>query len=1031
MNLAKICVEQPVLAVMLNLVFIFLGIVSFLTLTMDLFPEADIPVVTVRTIWRGAAPKEIESQITKEIEDAVATISGIERIESNSLDSVSIVTIRFEFGTDVNFAHIDVKDKVGAIIGRLPNDADPPVVDKFDLGAAPIVELMLTGDRPLRELYALADGDVKDALSRVAGVASVDILGGEKREIQVNLSKERLKGYGLSITDVVRAIEAGNLSIPAGRITQSKDEFTVRMEGEFTSLNALRDLDIFLQAGGTVKLGVLASVDDTSAEKRMTARYGGREGISLSIIKLGDAQPIRLVDDVRKTIESLEAQLPADVKIEVIKDESVNILDSVNDVQTNIIIGVILTSIILYLFLHSLRMTIIVTVVMPACLLSAFLLMSLFGFTLNIMSMLGLGLSIGTLVVNAIVILENVTRRLDAGEPAKIAAVEGTKEVTIAVIGSTMTNIFVFIPIAFMTGIVGSFFIEFGLTVVFATIFSLWMSFTMTPMLAAYLLKPKEPGHRPNFFFRLWDWGMERIEQGYARILGWSLRYLWVNVLVALVLIVGAGFFAGRLGGEFIPKSNGDFIVIGVELPPGTTLAETDEMTLEMEAVLKGSPEVKDVLTKIGRSGRANEGVEYAELLVILPRDHEKHILEVNNELRSLLEGKFPGVIRQQVLPGTGGLPGGADIKIELLGSEKEKLIEITNKVKGILDQMPQLMETKTTVRTGKPEITFLPDRNKLKDYGITVAEVGQVLNYSLTGAIASTYEEGDEAFDIRVQLAKTDLDIAEDVDRILIRTPKGLVQLSALGNLIERSSETQIARKDKQKLFVVEANIVTGSLGDATRQIQRQVSQIQLPPGYSIRMGGDAEEQAESFQAIGVALVQAVVLTYMLLAALLGSYLHPFTIMLTLPLGFVGAVFSMSIFGLTINIFSLLALIMLVGIVVNDAILMLDQTRIFRQEGMPIKEALLKACPLKLRTIIMTNLTIIISMFPQTLGDRGTAIMRATLAGVEIGGIVVQTLCTLTIIPVLYTILDRFSARKYLGDTTLVDDEEENDATE
>ena len=336
---------------------------------------------------------------------------------------------------------------------------------------------------------------------------------------------------------------------------------------------------------------------------------------------------------------------------------------------------------------------------------------------------------------------------------------------------------------------------------------------------------------------------------------------------------------------------------------------------------------------------------------------------------------------------------------------------------------MPELVETKTTVRTGKPEMTFLPDRNRLKDYGITVAEVGQVLNYSLTGAVASTYEEGDEAFDIRVQLAKTDRDIAEDVDRILIRTPKGLVQLSALGDLIERSSETQIARKDKQKLFVVEANIVTGSLGDATRQIQRQVSQIQLPPGYSIRMGGDAEEQAESFQAIGVALVQAVVLTYMLLAALLGSYLHPFTIMLTLPLGFVGAVFSMSIFGLTINIFSLLALIMLVGIVVNDAILMLDQTRIFRQEGMPIKEALLKACPLKLRTIIMTNLTIIISMFPQTLGDRGTAIMRATLAGVEIGGIIVQTLCTLTIIPVLYTILDRFSARKY--------EEEVNDATE
>ena len=1014
MNLSKICVEHPVLAVMLNLVFIFLGVVSFATLSMDLFPEIDIPVVTVRTVWPGADPKEVESQITKEIEDAVATISGIDSIESYSIDSVSIVTITFVFGTDVNFAHIDVKDKVDAIVSQLPDDAESPIAEKFDFGGSPIMELMLTGSLPLQDLYALADGDVKDTLSRIPGVASVDIVGGEQREIQVNLSKERLKGYGLSITDIVQAVGAGNISIPAGRITQAKDEFTVRMEGEFTSLSELWHLNVPLPSGGTVKLGELGSVDDALAEKRMTARYGGQEGVSLSIVKLGGAQPIELVDNVRKTITELEAQLPADVEIQVIKDGSVNILDSVNDVQTNIIIGVILTSIVLYLFLHNIRMTVIVAIVMPACILSAFLLMSVFGFTLNIMSMLGLGLSIGTLVVNAIVILENVTRRLDAGEPAKIAAVEGTKEVTVAVIGSTMTNIFVFVPIAFMTGIVGSFFLEFGLTVVFATIFSLWMSFTMTPMLAASLLKPKESDHVPNPFFRLWNQGMEMLERGYARILSWSLRHLWVNVVGALLLIVGATFLLGRLGGEFIPQSNGDFININIELPPGTTLSETDEMVSEMEALLQDSPEVKDVLTKIGQSAGTNEGVEYAELLVVLPTGHEKHVIEVNNELRAILAGKFPGVVRQQVFPGAGGLPGGADIQIQVLGNEKEQLVEITNEVKAIVDSMPALVETKTTARTGKPEMTFLPDRNRLKDYGITVSEIGQLLNYSITGAIASTYQEGDENYDIRVQLAKNDLSIAEQVDRILIRTQKGLVPLSALGVLVERSGETQITRRDKQKMFLIEANIAQGSLGQVNRAIQQQVDQIALPPGYQVRMGGDAEQQAESFQAIGIALVQAIILTYMLLAALLGSYLHPFTIMLTLPLGFVGAVLSMTLFGLTINIFSLLAIIMLVGIVVNDAILMLDQTRIFQQQGMPIKEALVKACPLKLRTIIMTNLTIIVSMFPQTLGDQGTAIMRATLAGVEIGAIIVQTACTLTVIPVLYMLFDRFSIRKY-----------------
>lgn len=1014
MNLSKICVEQPVLAVMLNLVFIFLGIVAFTSLTIDLFPEVENAVVNVRTVWRGASPQEVESQVTQKIEDAVATISGIDTIESYSMESVSIVTVRFAFGTDVNFAHIDVKDKVDAILPHLPDDTDSPIVEKFDIGATPILELMLTGDRSLQDLSELADGEVKDALTRIPGVASVNILGSEKREISVNLSKERLKGYGLSITDVVQTINASNLSIPAGRITQSKNEFGIRMEGEFTRLSDLYHLDIFLRAGGTVKLGELASVEDTSAEKRMAARYASREGISLSIVKLGEAQPIELVADVRQTLENLETQLPPDVTIEVVQDQSAVILDSVNDVQTNIIIGIILTSIILYLFLHNLRMTIIVAVVMPACILSAFLLMGLFGFTLNIMSMLGLGLSIGTLVVNAIVILENVTRRLDAGEPAKVAAVEGTKEVTISVIGSTLTNIVVFTPIAFMSGIVGAFFVEFGLTVVFATAFSLWMSFTMTPMLAAYLLKPKDQSHTPNAFFRLWDSGMLRLEHGYARIIRWSLSYLWVNVLIAVLLIGGAVLLSGTLGGEFIPKSNGDFIIIGVELPPGSTLAETDEMTAKMETVLRSSPEVKEVLTKIGRSGRSNEGVEHAELLVVLPAGHEKHVLTVNDELRTLLEGKFPGSIRQQVLPGIGGLPGGADISIEILGGDKDTLIGIATQVKNIMQKMPELVETKTTVRTGKPEMVFLPDRNRLKANGITVAEIGQVLNYSLTGTVASTYQEADEAYDIRVQLAKTDLDIADGVDRILIRTQQGLVPLSVLGTLVERSGETLITRKDKQKMFLVEANILEGSLAAVTTAIRHQVDQIQLPPGYEVRMGGDAEQQSEAFQAIGAALMQAIILTYMLLAALLGSYIRPIIIMLTLPLGFVGAVVSMSIFGLTFNIFSLLALIMLIGIVVNDAILILDQTHIFRKQGMPVKEALIKACPLKLRTIIMTNLTIIISMFPQTLGDQGTAIMRATLAGVEIGGIVIQTLCTLTVIPVLYVLLDRFSASTY-----------------
>jgi HAE1 family hydrophobic/amphiphilic exporter-1 len=959
----------------------------------------------------------VENQVTEVIEDAVSTIGGIDNITSDSLDNVSIVKIEFEFGTDLDFAQMDVKDKVDAILSRLPEDADPPVVSKVDLGATPLMELMVTGDRPLREIYDLTDGRIKDALSRIAGVASVDMSGGEEREIQVNLSREELKGYGLSITDVVQMVNAGNLSAPSGRIIQSEEEFSVRLEGKFTDLDELRNLSIFLPTGGKVKLGSLGTVEDTSAEKRKKVRYGGREGVALSIVKLSDSQPIELAENVRKTIAELETALPDDIDIKIVKDDSGIILDSVSDVQTNIIIGIILTSIFLFLFLHSLRMTIIVAIIMPTCIISSFLLMDASGFTLNIMSTLGLGLSIGTLVINAIVILENITRRLDAGDSPEVAAAEGTSEVAVAVIASAMTNIFVFTPIAFMSGIIGSFFVQFALTVVYATLFSLWMSFTLTPMLASKILKPREEGKPKAAFFRLWDRGMGRLERGYTVILDWSLAHLWVNVVAAVVLICVAVLLMRMLGGEFIPQSNQDFITINVEMPPGTALDKTDRMMLEIEDTIRSSPDVKDVLTTIGKSSGLDEGVEFANLLVILPKGHKKHIIQVNDELRTLLTGKFPGVMLQNIPAGMG--PGtGVDITIEVLGDEPDELAEITGKVKAIMDSMPELVGNKSSVRTGKPEITFYPDRNQLDDYGVTAAEVAQVLVASLTGLVDSTYEEGDEEYDIRIQLAREDLSIAEDAERILIRTRRGLTPLTALGDIAFTQGETRITRKNKQNMSTVEANIVEGSLTEVVKKIRARTEQIQLPPGYGINFGGTAETQAESMTAIVVALAQAIILTYMLIAAILGSYLHPFTIMLTIPLGFVGAILAMFCFGLTINIFSMLAMIMLVGIVVNDAILMLDQTGTFRKQGYSAKAALLKACPMKLRTIIMTNSAIAISMFPQTLGSQGAAIMRASLSIVEIGAVVVQTTCTLTVIPVLYILLDRFSTTKYEVET-------------
>ncbi len=1017
MFLSNVSVKKPVLATMIILVFVVLGIFSFQRLSIDLMPEVDLPFVTITTIYPGAGPKEVESQITELIEEEAISVSNVKKVESYSQENVSIVMIEFELGIDVDIGAIEVKDKVDAIRFKLPKGAEQPSIVKFDIGAQPIMDIAVSGSRPLEEIFELTDKTIKDQLARVDGVASINIVGGKEREIQVNVSKEKLRGYGLSIMNIAQTVAMNNLSVPAGRITQTREEFTVRLLGEFTNLQQLRDLEVFLPRGGSVQLKELGTIADSFKDQRKLARYNDEASVGISVRKRADANAVRTADGVEKALERLKKSLPDNISITVVNDDSIFIEDSVRDVIMNIIIGIILTSIVLYFFLHTLRATIIVSITMPASIIATFLLIYFAGFTLNVMSLMALGLSIGMLVANSIVVLENISRRLDLGDSSATAAVGGTSEIAIAVIAAATTNVVVFTPIAFMSGIVGQFFKQFGLTVVFATIFSLFMSFTLTPMLASKLLKKQKADEEQRGimrgFFRGWDNVYGKLERSYQGTLKWVLGHRWVIVLATIVAFLFSIFLFRFIGGEFIPEMDQGIITVNLEMPPGTSLQKTDDALMQVESIIGKVPEVEGVFSTLGESsGGIDEGVEFARVLIILKEERTRLTNEVSGDIRALLKGKIPDAKLAIALQGGPG--GGSDIQVEITGTESEQLAVVAQKVKAIVDGIPGTADSKTSVKTGKPELTIIPDRNKLKEYGITVAQLGGALRTSLTGEVASLYKEEGEEYDIRVRLAETDRDIAEDVNQILIQTRKGLTPVTALGEIVQREGETRITRKNKQRFVTVEASIVEGTLSEIINQIRAQTDQLQLPPNYGIFFGGQAEMQAESFASILTALVMAIILTYMLLAAILGSYIHPFTIMITLPLGLIGAAVALFVTGISINVFSLMAIVMLVGIVVNNAILLIDYTTVLRERGYDMKDALLEACPIRLRPVLMTNIAIAVGMLPQALGTGGAASLRASMAVVTIGGVIISTLFTLYVIPTVYTAMDRLSIRKY-----------------
>lgn len=1013
---ARLAVRRPVLTSMIVAALVILGAFSYVTLGVDLMPNIEFPYVTVSTVYPGAGPEEVETQVTEPVEDAVSAIANVKSLISFSQDNMSMVIIEFELEVDPDLAAIDVKDKVDAIRMQLPSDAEPPTIAKFDINAMPIMDVTLSGPQALEVLTDLADDVVRERLSRVDGVARVSLVGGRTEEIEVLVHPDRLRAYGLAITDVAALVGGENLSVPAGRVTEPDAEVAVRVVGEYESLEELLELPLFLPEGGRIRLRDVATVRAGAADVREVARYNGRPTVTLSIQKQSGANTVATADGVVAALDELRPQLPAGAELTVARDASIYIRDSISDILSSMVIGIFLTTLVLFLFVHSWRGVLIAVIAMLATVVATFLALDQAGFTINVMTLMALGITVGILVTNTIVVLENIYRYLDLGLPPHEAAERGTAEVGVAVAASALTNVVVFTPIAFMQGIIGQFFYAFGLTVVYATVMSLLISFTAAPMLASRLLRAdetkREATGRLGAAWRAVDAWYAGLEQRYRAVLAWALGtrgHGWAVIgATGLVVVVALALLVLFVGGEFMPRQDEGLARVTLELPPGTPIARTMDVAARAESLLREVPEVTDLLVQVGATGGGfslvSAGVNVAQIQVSVESElpTEAIIPRLRERLAALPDADVTVALSETM----GG--GEAPFQVLVKGADQTRLDSLGEAVTAMVSAVPGLVEVRNTIEDPRPELAFVPHREVMREYGLTVAQVGGALRASIEGVTPGVYrEEGDER-DIRVRLVEEARDRTDQLAGLQVRTPVGMVPLGALGRIEARGGEATIQRYDKQRTVRVDAYLAGGNLTEAARLTANAIDSVGLPPGYAYEITGEFEVYQESFQEMIKALVLAVILTYVLLAMLLESYVHPVTIMLTLPLGVVGVSFALFLTGTSINIFSMMAIIMLVGIVVNNAILILDYAQQLRAQGKAPVEALLEAAPARLRPIIMTNVAIAIALVPQALGSGPGSFFRKPMAVVTMGGVLGSAVFTLVLIPVIYEKLDR-----------------------
>jgi len=997
---------------MLVVALVVLGLASYRDLGLDIFPKVDIPTVTVTTRLPGASPEEVESQVTKRIEEVVNTISGIDELRSTTIEGQSQVFVSFILDRDIEAAAQDVREKVATILSQLPQGTETPVVEKFDFDAAPVLALVVSGRRSPREITELADKRIKRALEGVKDIGAVTLVGQRKREIQIAVDPNRLAAYGLSIQQIETALQRQNVEVPGGRLTGEGREEGLRTLGRVTAVADFETIVVAETPRGPVRVRDVAQVLDAEEEPRTLSRLDGNNAVSLLVRKQSGTNTVASVDRVKARLTDLRATLPPDVTIDVVRDQSRFIKRALGEVQHHLVLGALLASLIVWVFLgwRNWRPALIAAVSIPTSIIATFFAMRWAGFTLNNVTMLGLSVSTGIVIDDAIIVLENIFRHMDEEKRSPWeAAVTGAKEIVLPVVATTVSLIAIFFPVAFMGGLVGRFWRSFGLTVSFAIVVSLLVAFTLVPTLAARVLRPHRaaaPGARPAR-----PGVYARIEAAYEALLRVSLRHRLLTV-GATVLLLGATLFLARgLKLDFIVADDMSEFEVVVETPAGSSLVQTDAIARRIETGLRAIPEVQHVFTNIGVRSGVQSNVTDVSIYIGLQHlsERTRSQFDIMQEIRQHLRAspELRASVQQVSLVSGGGFRQ-TPFNLILRGPDLDRLTGYAGTLVQRLAAIPGFVDVDTAQAQRSPELQAIVDRHRAADLGIRMADVASTLRILVGGEKVGFYREAGEQYDVRLRLAEAFRRDASTLIDVTVPSASGhLVRLGNLARLVPGMSPAQIDRYAQERQITVVSNLYQKPLGEAMQQALRTVAELGMPPGYQAVQLGQAKLMAEAFQNFLAAFLLALAFIYMALAAQFESFVHPITIMVSMFLAIPFGLLALVLSGMTLNIYAIMGMFLLIGVVKKNAILQVDYTNVLRGRGLARFEAQLEADRVRLRPILMTTFAIVFGMLPVALGRGDGSASRAALAIAVVGGQALCLIVTLVITPVVYSFFD------------------------
>jgi HAE1 family hydrophobic/amphiphilic exporter-1 len=1012
-GLSDLCIRRPVFTWVLVLIPVVLGLVAYFELGVDLFPKVDFPVVSISAALPGASAEEMESSVTKPLEEALNTISGIDEIRSTTREGNTTVVLRFVLEKNGDVGAQEARDKISSIVRQLPEGMETPLVNKFDLDAAPIITLGVSGNRELREVTEIARRQIQELLQTVPGVGNVFLTGGRSRAINVRVDTDKLRAYGVTIEEVRQSLVAQNLEVPGGILEQGSREMVLRTLGRVARAEDFNDLIVANRKGYPIRIRDLGIAEDSIEEPRGQSRLDGRNAVSLFIQKQSGTNTVAISDAVQKRLVRIRPALPPDIRVEITQDQSRFIRASMEEVKFHLLLAAVLVGITILLFIREWRTTLIATLAIPTSIAPTFLFMQSMGFTFNNITMLGLILAIGIVIDDAVVVHENIFRHMEEhGRDARSAAHLGTREIALAVLATSLSLVVIFVPIAFMGGIVGRFFSSFGLTVAFAILMSLFVSFTLTPMLCSRFLKlapdaDGKSGSKSGWFYRL-------LEGFYLRCLRWSLKHRWLTILVSLAIVASTIPIAMNLGANMIPRDDQSEFQVGFITPEGYTLERTDALVRELEERLTRLPGVVHRFTSIGQSGTAKgqgdvtRGSIYLRLVELEERTFSQ--FEVMRQARAIL-AEYPD-LRTSVsdVSALGSGPNGDSriFQISLQGPEIGPLASYAETLRQKLEKLPGLVDVDSTLSMRKPEVQVDIDRERAMDLGVPVQMIANTLSVLVGGQIVSLYREGTEQYDVWLRAEKRFRADAKDLLALTIPSPTaGLIELSSLANLREKQGPSQIDRLNRQRTVTLMAHPDEVSLNEAVRYANQCVAEMKLPPEYQIVYGGQADMLRETAYYFMVALGLSLTFMYLILAAQFESWFHPVSILAALPVTIPFGLLSLLLFRTPMDLYAMFGLFMLIGIVKKNGILQVDKTNDLRREGLDRETAILQANAIRLRPILMTTVMLIAAMIPIALGQGPGASARASMAKVIIGGQALSLLLSLLATPVVYALID------------------------